>query len=394
VQARRVDVGERPIELPVSLAWFAIVCWLISRAVGQRRLFRPLDRCGPPPAETRGQVAIILPVRNEADNVAACVASLTAQSYPPSEVEIFVVDDHSADDTREIVARSAEHCARLQLLRSPPLPAQWIGKSHACWIGARAAPATAKWLCFIDADVRCEATLLACAINAATRGQIDLLSLAPRQELHSFAERLMLPCGLYLLAFYQDLGKRQSRDCTDTTVTGQFMLIRRDAYEAVGGHAAVHSEICEDLALARLIKRSGYKVALLSGGDLLSTRMYTGWQTLWLGLTKNLVDMLVGPGRTVAIAFVAVLLAWATLAIPLVDAATCAASGSCSALFVALAGSAAILALHLAGARHFRIPFWYGFLFPIGYTIGAVMAFDSVRRRMQGRVSWKGRTYP
>jgi chlorobactene glucosyltransferase len=122
--------------------------------------------------------------------------------------------------------------------------------------------------------------------------------------------------------------------------------------------------------------------------------MYTGWQTLWLGLSKNLVDMLLGPGRTVAIAFAAVLLAWATLAIPLVDAASCAGSGSCSALIVASAGSAAILALHLAGTRHFRIPFWYGFLFPIGYTIGALMALDSVRRRMQGRVSWKGRTYP
>jgi chlorobactene glucosyltransferase len=376
------------------LAWLAIVCWLISRAIGQRRLFRPLDCCGSPPAGTGGQVAIIVPVRNEADNIGTCVASLIAQSYPSSDVEIFVVDDHSADDTADIVARSAGHCPRLHLLRSPPLPARWIGKSHACWIGARSAPATAKWLCFIDADVRCEATLLACTVDTATREQIDLLSLAPRQELHSFAERLIMPCGLYLLAFYQDLRKRQSSDCADATVTGQFMLIRHDAYEAVGGHAVIHADICEDLALARLIKRSGYKVVLRSGGDLLATRMYTGWQTLWLGLTKNLVDMLLGPGRTAAIALVAVLLAWATIAIPLVDAANCAASGSCSALVVASAGSAAILALHLAGARHFRIPLWYGFLFPLGYTIGALMALDSVRRRMQGRVSWKGRTYP
>ena len=104
--------------------------------------------------------------------------------------------------------------------------------------------------------------------------------------------------------------------------------------------------------------------------------------------------MLMGPSRTVVAAFLAVLLAWAAIAIPLLDAAGCAAGGSCSAFAVALTGSAAILALHLAGTRHFRIPLWYGFLFPLGYTIGALMALDSVRRRMQGRVSWKGRTYP
>jgi len=379
--------------LPVSLAWLAIVCWLIARAIAQSRSFRPL-RCGPTLIGSGAQIAVILPVRNESDNVAACLSSLVAQSYPTSDVEMFVIDDHSADDTAEIVARWTEHCGRLHLLPSPPLPAGWIGKSHACWIGARNAPASANWLCFIDADVRCEATLLACALDAATREHLDLLSLAPRHELHSFAERLILPCGLYLLAFYQDLRKRQSSHGPDVTVTGQFMLIRREAYEAVGGHAAVRREICEDLALARLIKNSGYKVMLHSGGDLLSTRMYTGWQTLWVGLTKNLVDMLMGPARTVVAAFLAVLLAWAAIAIPVLDAASCAAGGSCSAFAVALTGSAAILALHLAGTRHFRIPLWYGFLFPLGYTIGALMALDSVRRRMQGRVSWKGRTYP
>jgi len=380
--------------LPVSLAWLAIASWLIARAVGQNRLFRSLRRAELAPVGTQAQVAIILPVRDESGNVGPCVTSLIAQTHPAKEVEIFVVDDHSTDDTAAIAARLAEHCVRLHVLPSPPLPPHWIGKSHACWIGARAVPASAKWLCFIDADVRCEPTLLACAVAAATREQIHLLSLAPRHELHSFAERLILPCGLYLLAFCQDLRTRQSSDSADATATGQFMLVRRNAYEAVGGHAAVHSEICEDLALARLIKRSGYRVMLLSGDDLLSTRMYTGWRTLWVGLTKNLVDMLGGVGRSAAIAFLAVLLAWAAIAIPAVGAAECATSGSCAALGIALAGSAAIFGLHLAGARHFRIPLWYGFLFPLGYTIGAVMALDSLRRRMQGRVSWKGRTYP
>jgi chlorobactene glucosyltransferase len=230
---------------------------------------------------------------------------------------------------------------------------------------------------------------------AARTQTLDLLSLAPRQELGSFAERLILPCGLILLSFIQDLRALQARSGPGVTATGQFMLIRRGVYEEAGGHEAVASVICEDLEFARLLKQSGRSVLLMSGEDLLSTRMYTGWGTLWPGLAKNLVDTLGGPRTTVTLAVVAVLLAWAAVAMPIVAAAAWAqgAPYAGAALILACAGSAAALGLHLAAARHFRIPFYYGFLFPLGYTIGALMALDSVRLRWRGKVSWKGRTY-
>src|SRR5207342_2438211 len=95
----------------------------------------------------------------------------------------------------------------------------------------------AEWLCFIDADVRSKPALLSSAMRAAQIKHLDLLSLAPRQELHTFAERLILPCGLILLSFIQDLRQAQARSGGGVTATGQFMLVRRDAYEAVGGHA-------------------------------------------------------------------------------------------------------------------------------------------------------------
>ncbi len=382
------------MELVISIAWLAVVCWLISRAFNQSRLFRGLPALVRTSARPTARVVVVVPMRDESHNAGPCLANLAAQAYAPGLLEIVVVDDHSSDDTAAIVARMADRYDHVRLLQSPPLPPRWIGKSHACWAGAQAASENADWLCFIDADVRCEPMLVAIAVDAATRERIDLLSLAPRHELVSFAERLMLPCGLYLLAFCQDLRKRQARDSADATVTGQFILIRREAYEAVGGHAAVHAEISEDVALARLVKQSGYSVALRSGDELLSTRMYTGWQTLWPGLAKNLVDMLEGPARTLAIAFAAALLAWVAIAIPALEAVSCAARGSCAALAIASVGSAAAFALYIAGTTHFRIPFWYGFLFPLGYTIGVVMAVDSVRRRMKGRVTWKGRTYP
>jgi chlorobactene glucosyltransferase len=234
------------------------------------------------------------------------------------------------------------------------------------------------------------------AVAAALTERLDLLSLAPRQELRSFAERLILPCGLILLSFLQVLRQAQARYSKDVTATGQFLLVRRAAYEAVGGHAAVRTSICEDLELARLLKQSGRAVLLMGAEELLSARMYTGWRTLWPGLAKNLVDTLGGPAATLWVAFAAVVLAWAAYLAPLIDLAGCmrGAHGAAPALLIAVAGSGAAIGLHIAATFYFRIPFWYGLLFPLGYTVGALIALDSVRRRLSGRVSWKGRIYP
>jgi chlorobactene glucosyltransferase len=290
----------------------------------------------------------------------------------------------------------AQDCPQLAVLRSPPLPPHWVGKSHACWIGARAVEHEIDWLCFMDADVWAEPALLASAMAAAERHGLDLLSVAPRQELRSFAERLVMPCGLYLLAFCQDLRAVQARHGSEVTATGQFILVRRSCYDAVGGHAAVRAAICEDLMLARLIKRAGGHAMLKDGQGLLSTRMYRGWSTLWTGIAKNLSEMLGGPLRTLAIASAAIVLAWAAWLVPLYGAMACGRGDSiaCFALIPAILGSAAAFGLHIAGTSHFGIPQWYGLLFPLGYSAGALLAVDSVRRHLSGRVSWKGRTYP
>jgi chlorobactene glucosyltransferase len=382
------------VELLLSSLWLAIMSGLIARAVSQRGLL-PRLAPAPPPGETAPHIAVIVPARDEEDNIGPCLQSLLAQDYPADRLSLLVVDDHSADATASIVAAMAARADHLTLLRSPPLPPLWTGKSHACWIGARAVPPDAEWLCFIDADVRTAPRLLSSAIRAALSEDLDLLSLTPRQELHTFAERLMLPCGLILLSFIQDLRQVQARTGSDVTATGQFMLVRRNAYEAVGGHAAVCSAICEDLEFARRLKRSGRAVLLKDGDGLLSTRMYTGWRTLWPGLAKNLVDTLGGPGPTLAIAGVGVVLAWAAVLVPLIDLLGLirGAPGALLALVLALLASGAAFGLHIAATFHFRIPFWYGLLCPVGYTAGALMALDSVRLRFTGRVTWKGRMY-
>ncbi|HTT02873.1 MAG TPA: glycosyltransferase family 2 protein [Steroidobacteraceae bacterium] len=383
------------MELALSIAWLVAVAWLITRAFRQRHALRRVQPYAPAADESAPAVAVIVPARDESANIAPCIESLSAQSYPAAHLHIIVVDDDSADATPQIVTSLAAADPRIRLLRAPPLPPGWKGKVHACCIGAAAAPAGTLWLCFLDADMRAHPLLIASAVRAAEEGTLDLLSLAPRHELGSFAERLMLPCGLYLLGFSQNLAKVQAPESTEVVATGQFMLARRQAYVSVGGHASVRSAICEDVELAGLLKRQGYRVLLEDGSAVLGTRMYTGWRTLWPGIAKNLIEMLGGARRTLGMAALAVVLAWASVLLPIIDAHACARGSqtACIALLPALLGSAAAFALHIAGALHFGIPLWYGLLFPLGYTAGAIIALDSVRWRLAGRVYWKGRVY-
>jgi chlorobactene glucosyltransferase len=384
------------VELLFSSLWLAIMAWLIARAVQQRGCLARLEPVLPPSSgDDAPHVTVVIPARDEEANIGHCLESLLAQDYPASRMRVIVVDDQSVDATAAIVRRFADRCPLIALVNSPPLPPRWTGKSHACWIGARTAVPGSEWLCFIDADVTAKPGALSSAVHTVLRERLDLLSLMPRQELRSFAERLILPCGLIVLSFVQDLRQLQARSGNGVAATGQFMLVRRDAYEAVGGHAAVCRVICEDLEFARRLKRSGRAVLLMGGDDLLSTRMYTGWRTLWPGLAKNLVDTLGGPATTLALALAGLILAWAAFIVPLTDLAGWLNGdrGALSALLLALAGTGAALGLHLAATFYFRIPFWYGLVFPLGYTAGALMAIDSVRRRLSGRVIWKGRIY-
>lgn len=382
--------------LDVSIFWLVLVTWLTWRAFCQRNVLPRLAARPERSPAAAARVAVIVPARNEAANIGPCLRSLIDQDYPPDRLHLVAVDDESSDETAAIAGTIAATEPRLTLVSAPQLPPGWKGKVNACCAGVRAAPDEAEWLCFIDADMRADPALIRRAVAAARAGHIDLLSLTPRHDLVSFAERLIIPCGHYLLAFTQDLGRAQSRDSNDVVASGQCMLLRRTAYEEVGGLASVCTAICEDLELARLLKRRGHYVQLQDGSDVLATRMYTGWRTLWPGIAKNLVDLLGGPARTVITAGIAVTLAWAALLLPAFDLMACAngADNACIAVGPALLGSAAVVGLHVAGAAHFRIPAWYGLIFPVGYTAGAIIALDSLRWRLTGSVRWKGRVYP
>jgi chlorobactene glucosyltransferase len=252
------------MELALSFGWMAFVFWLILRAYGQRGLL-PVLRPVAAIIRDPPNISVIVPARNEGHNLPRCLDGLLAQNYPPDRLTIIVANDNSTDNTRALAASFASGFRQLKIIDCPPLPAHWCGKPHACWTGASMSGPDDEWLCFIDADVMAGRQAIGSAIATARSQQLALLSLAPRQRLGSFAERLIIPCGLFLMAFYQDLETVQSPHSDTVTASGQFMLVCRQTYQSVGGHAAVRNAICEDLELALRIKRAGGRVLLQDG---------------------------------------------------------------------------------------------------------------------------------
>jgi chlorobactene glucosyltransferase len=384
------------MDLALASIWLAFVSFLLLHAFRQRNVF---DRISPRLARSNPRhtsIGVVVPARDEAANVRACLESVLQQQLPHARLDVVLVDDHSADATLQIAESIAASDPRVTVVRAPPLPPGWAGKVHACCCGVAVLGTAVEWLCFLDADMRAHPLMLNSAVDYAMTRQIDLLSLAPRHQLESFAERLILPCGHYLLAFCQNLEKRQAPGGADAVATGQFMLLRRTAYEYVGGYEEIRGSVCEDVELARRMKRFGHRVLMVDGSALVSTRMYTGWGALWPGIARNLTDMLGGPTRTLIIAMLAPLVAWLAVVLPVVYGLECVrdATQSCVGLILVVLGSSALIALHIVGAAHFGIPLRYGLVFPLGYSIGALIALDSIRCRLFGGVRWKGRTYP
>ena len=373
--------------MAIAVLWVGVVACLLIRAVTQYEHYEVVRAPGEGglAAAPEGAVTVVVPARNEARNIGRCVRRLIGQDFP--RLEIIVVNDNSSDHTGRIVSDLACFDGRLHLLESGALPPGWAGKPHACWRGAAAS--NADWLCFMDADTMAEPALISAALAAAEARNLDMMSLEPFQELGGFWERVILPTGFFLLAFQQDLRRVNDPSCDDAAANGQFILIRRHVYESVGGHAAVRSEICEDTALARLVKSGGYRLSVLGASELVRTRMYTNLASLWEGLSKNVVEMLGGSRATAVAAAGSFMLGWATLLLPIWALRQ---DDPVAAALISLA-SLALAATHISTALYFGIPFFYGLLFPLGYTMGGLIALNSIRLRWTKRVAWKGRVY-
>jgi glycosyl transferase family 2 len=251
----------------------------------------------PPVAEP---VAVLLPVRDEAHRVEACLESLLAQTGV-RDLRILVLDDGSADGTAEVVRRVAGDDPRVRLLDGLPLPDGWWGKPWACRQLADAAPDAAV-LVFVDADVVLAPHAVAASLALLRWAGLDLVSPYPRQVAVSAAERLVQPLlqWSWLTTLPLRIAERSPRESL-AAANGQLLVVDAGAYRAAGGHGAVRTAMLEDVALLRAVKRSGGRGTVVDGTEIATCRMYDGWPALRDGYAKSLWSAFGSPAGAAAV---------------------------------------------------------------------------------------------
>ena len=256
---------------------YASIVFLLNLWYFRRRRRRPAEGKPEP-------ISVLVPARNEEANLPRCLDSLLAQSYP--NLEILVVDDDSTDGTWALLqGYAARFPGRIRVFRNDRLPAGWVGK---CWVcSLLAEQAAGRWLAFVDADTSHEPDCVERAYEEARRRGSSLVSYIPELTLGSLAEKIGVPVITFAFYLLFPMGVvRWLKSRYAAMAVGTFLLVRREAYERFGGHAALRQEIVEDVAMARAVKTLGGRVDLLDGTGAMATRFYHNAGEVWNGFSK------------------------------------------------------------------------------------------------------------
>jgi chlorobactene glucosyltransferase len=353
----------------------------------------------PPVAPPAGGpfVSILVPARNEEKNIRRCVEALLAQDYPAFEV--LVLEDRSRDATAAILMEISARDSRLVILAGTELPAGWAGKPHALYQAANAA--IGDWLLFVDADTFLAPNALSASLASARRTGADLYTVMTEQLMGSFWEKTVLPLVMTALSVGFSPKKVNDPKTRDAIANGQYILIKRTVYDAIGGHEKLHNLIVEDKAISEQVKWNGYRLIVADGRGVAQTRMYTDLPSLWEGWTKNIyLGLADRPGLMALGVFGAFLALMASLfmpAWPLLGLGWYLNGGGAAALVVtgeALFVWGALLAYRVRASRLMGISGWYALTTPLGAGVFAAMMFTSAWKVLSGQgVTWKGRTY-
>jgi chlorobactene glucosyltransferase len=338
-----------------------------------------------PPGELP-QVSILVPARNEENNIRRCVESLLAQDYP--YFDVLVLDDQSSDGTLRILREMAGVSPRLKILEGNPGTDAQSGKNWAC--SQLASQARGDLLYFTDADTVHQPESLRLLVTAVIGEDADLLTGFPGQQTLTWGECLLVPFFSWASLCFVPLGLAyRLRLRVITVAVGQVMLFRRVAYQEIGGHASLGMAIVDDLLLARKVKAAGYRWRVARLSDLVTCRMYRSGREAVHGFTKNLFAAF--DFRLLPYLFVFGWLAvvfWA----PLVNLGiyflgeTQPATLEQSVLCILLS-----LLLWLIPYRELRIPLYLGLLYPVTILANVVVAIKSLSFSLSGKLSWKDR---
>jgi chlorobactene glucosyltransferase len=335
-------------------------------------------------------ISVLIPARNEENNVGLCVQSLLDQEYP--DFEVLVLDDNSTDGTWNVLSGLARDNIRMQAIKGKPLPDGWLGKHWACHQLAQAAEG--DLLLFTDADTRHHPLALRDGVAALAAQKADLLTAFPYEEVVSWGEHLTVPLfPWFIIAFLPLFLAYRLRSPSLSAAIGQFMLFRREAYEQIGGYKAIRQEAVDDVALGRRIKSEGLRWRMINGGKRIRCRMYNNFGEAYRGFTKNLFA---GFGYSI----LKFALVWLWLGIAFLEPVIVLAIGltglvSLSRLSIILAVSAIVTSLMIWGTSHlrFRFPIYLTFLYPVSVVLAIAIAIGSMAFALTGEAGWKGRTF-
>jgi chlorobactene glucosyltransferase len=259
-------------EAAVLLGYALFVLLLGVAALAGYRMFRPLARL---PASGGHKVSIIVAAKNEADTLKESLASLSGLGYPDKEV--IVVCGPSNDGTEAV---AEEFAGEMTVLREPERPPDWLGKSWACHHGYRRS--TGDVLLFADGDVVHSPESLGAVLANLDARKADLLSVWPETVTRTRAERLIFPTSVFFLCVGVAASSRRALGGRRVNgANGQYIMIRREAYDAIGGHAAIKSDIMEDSAIGRRAIGRGLDVLNADGEGYLKVKPYSRFEEAW-----------------------------------------------------------------------------------------------------------------
>ena len=337
-----------------------------------------------PPADppvVHRPVTVVVPARDEAEQIGDCLTALVDQRGVP-DLRVVVVDDGSTDGTAEVVRSFRD--PRVRLVSAEPPPPGWLGKPHACAAGAAAAPARGAddVIVFVDADVRLFPDAVAGAVAVLERHGLDLVSPWPRPLAVGAAERLVQPLAPWLWATTLPLrlAERSPRPSL-AAANGQFLVLTRACYDGAGGHAAVRGDVLEDIGLLRAVKRSDGRGVPIDGSRLAACRMYDGWPAVRDGYAKSLWSAVGGRPAASAAAAAALTAVW-------VLPPLAALRGSRAGLVGWLAGATGRAVVAAAtGSRIWPDPLAH----PVSIVVFDVLMVRSVAGHRRGTLAWRGR---
>lgn len=367
-----------------SLIIFLVV--LIGIAISNLITWRRFKLGRYPESQKQPKVTVMVPARNEEENVEACVRSLLDQDYP--NLEIIVLDDHSTDRTWKILQQFKKD-KRLILMQGKDLPPDWFGKHWACHQMVQIA--TGELFAFTDADTRHHPSSIKSAVSALLGEGADLVTAIPREEAKTFGENLMIPVMPFaILSFLSLPFAHNVRWPAFSATMGQFMMFKQKTFEAIGGYPGIKHKQVDDMAFGQRIKKLGYSWRLFDGQKRISCRMYRGFTEAFRGFGKTVFSAF---GRKV----IPFLFVWLWLFCifnePLVVTGVRIAGGPISDLSLGIALTTIFVSLILWGINviKFRFRWWLIFLYPVAFTVTWVMSLYAVWLAATKKATWKGR---